>query len=335
MNSMSTTTRANSDKETRALDEKNRCVIIGWNAIARSSLDKINRKGQLHVVGFVHIEPLPTEVRSYKSVPILGEAKELGELKKKHRFVQAIIALDLHDYKQIHEVIQLCQKYGIQYNLVSDLYDIIYGHTIEQVFKEIARPPEISIRRFFDLTLSFIGLVVFSPIWLLIAIAIKLDSPGTVLYSQERVGKEGKIFRIFKFRTMVQDAEKLSGPVLANRQDPRITRMGRFLRKTRMDEIPQLLNVFIGQMSIIGPRPERPYFVEKYRREVPLYKNRLQMKPGITGLAQVTVGYDEDIDDVRNKIKHDLYYLEHSSSVWLNLKILLKTIWVIASGQGQ
>ncbi len=133
---------------------------------------------------------------------------------------------------------------------------------------------------------------------------------------------------------MVQDAEKLSGPKLATKNDSRITRVGKFLRKTRLDEIPQLINIILGDMSFIGPRPERPYFVEKYSRLVPFYKNRLRVKPGVTGLAQVNVGYDETIEDVAEKIKWDLYYIEHKS-ILLDFKILWKTFITVLTMQGQ
>ncbi len=134
---------------------------------------------------------------------------------------------------------------------------------------------------------------------------------------------------------MFTNAETLSGPTLASKNDPRITKVGLFLRKTRLDEIPQLINVLIGDMSFIGPRPERPYFVEKYTLEIPMYKNRLKMTPGITGLAQVYVGYDTSIEDVRNKLKYDLMYLENMKSPVFNMKILFKTFLVVVTGQGQ
>jgi lipopolysaccharide/colanic/teichoic acid biosynthesis glycosyltransferase len=134
---------------------------------------------------------------------------------------------------------------------------------------------------------------------------------------------------------MYIDAERLTGPTLAKKDDPRITKVGRLLRKTRIDEIPQLINVLIGDMSFIGPRPERPYFVEKYTHEIPMYKNRLKLKPGITGLSQVTFGYDENLEDVKNKLEYDLKYVENNDSLWVNLSIILKTVKVVLAGKGQ
>jgi exopolysaccharide biosynthesis polyprenyl glycosylphosphotransferase len=168
---------------------------------------------------------------------------------------------------------------------------------------------------------------------MIIAAMIKLNSHGPVLYRQIRVGKDGRHFKMLKFRSMKTDAEKHTGPVWAGRNDPRVTKVGRFLRRTHLDELPQFLNVVKGDMSLVGPRPERPFFVEKLSKEIPLYKHRHRVKPGITGWAQVKYKYDENIEDVRNKIKYDLFYIENNS--WrLDLKILFNTVYVMVAGKG-
>jgi lipopolysaccharide/colanic/teichoic acid biosynthesis glycosyltransferase len=168
---------------------------------------------------------------------------------------------------------------------------------------------------------------------MIIAAMIKLNSHGPILYRQMRVGKDGRHFKMLKFRSMKTDAEKHTGPVWAGRNDPRVTKVGRFLRKTHLDELPQFLNVVKGDMSLVGPRPERPFFVEKLSKEIPLYKHRHRVKPGITGWAQVKYKYDENIEDVRNKIKYDLFYIENNS--WrLDLKILFNTVYVMVAGKG-
>ncbi len=312
-------------------------VIIGLNRIGLTVYNNPRRflRPVEKVIGFVNVYPLE-EIDNVEQYPnILGHLSELAEIIEAHDIQKAIIAVDPHDVQKVHEVVQNCDQNNLKYDLISDLYDVVYGQTFKEILKDIQRPIEISFRRFFDLLVSLTLFILFLPSWILIAIAIKLDSPGTVLYSQERVGKNGRIFRIFKFRSMRSDAEKYAGPQLATRNDPRITRVGRFLRKTRLDELPQLINVIIGDMSLIGPRPERPYFVEKYKREIPFYVNRLKVKPGVTGLAQVETGYDESIEDVREKLKYDLYYIDHRDSLWLNLKILFKTVWVVLTAQGQ
>ncbi|MFC2085532.1 sugar transferase, partial [Bacteroidota bacterium] len=152
-------------------------------------------------------------------------------------------------------------------------------------------------------------------------------------YKQERMGLNGKIFKIIKYRSMIRDAEKISGPIWSSKNDFRITKVGKFIRKVRIDELPQMWNVLIGDMSLVGPRPERPYFVEKLSEELPLYKRRLKVRPGITGWAQVKHKYDETIEDVRTKLSYDLFYIENMS-LRNDLKILFRTIFVVLFGRG-
>ena len=172
------------------------------------------------------------------------------------------------------------------------------------------------------------------PLWIIIAFLIKVDSRGPILYKQKRVGKHNTTFNIFKFRSMIKEAEKQSGPVWAEKNDPRITKVGRFLRRFRLDELPQLLNVLKGDMSLVGPRPERPYFVEKLNQEYPFYMRRSKIRPGITGWAQIKHPYDEHLEDVREKLRYDFYYIENVD-IWLDLKIMLTTLWVMVSGKGR
>jgi lipopolysaccharide/colanic/teichoic acid biosynthesis glycosyltransferase len=180
------------------------------------------------------------------------------------------------------------------------------------------------IKRALDLVGASVLLLVLGPVMLFFAALIKLTSKGPAFFRQVRVGQGGKLFRIFKLRTMRVGAEKATGPVWARKRDHRITRLGRFLRKTHIDEFPQLLNVLTGDMSLVGPRPERPFFVNRFRHEIPNYEQRLAVKPGITGLAQVRYKYDESLADVRNKLTYDLVYIKRMS--WLmDARILLWT----------
>jgi len=312
-----------------------RTLIVGWNSIGLQCYNKFNNKYNIEIIGFINVNFSNVIFNVKFPKNLLGNLANINEIIRKYKINYIIVALDPHDYNKIHDVVRVCNNHHINYEIVSETYDVVYGHVVEQVFKELFKPGQITFRRVFDILSSTILLLFFLPLWIMVAIAIKLDSPGTVLFSQERVGLRGQIFRIYKFRTMVQDAEKLTGPILAGKKDPRVTRVGRFLRKTRIDEIPQLLNVLVGDMSMIGPRPERPYFVEKYINEIPMYKNRLKAKPGITGYAQVNLGYDSGIQDVKEKLKYDLYYINNASSLKLNLKIFIKTFWVIITGKGQ
>jgi lipopolysaccharide/colanic/teichoic acid biosynthesis glycosyltransferase len=216
-------------------------------------------------------------------------------------------------------------------------------------------------KRSVDIVGALVGMILTLPVWLILPILIKLDSPGPVFYSQTRVGLDrrrnsrrycqrtdseerrrrerrqedyqGSVFRMFKFRTMVDNAEGSSGPVWATTNDPRITRLGAFMRKSRLDEIPQFLNVLSGEMSLVGPRPERPKFVADLAEEVEDYTRRLEAKPGVTGLAQVESGYDSSLSTVTEKVKYDLEYIDNWS-LWLDIKILLRTVVVVLTGRG-
>ena len=187
------------------------------------------------------------------------------------------------------------------------------------------------IKRMADVTVSLLGLFLTAPLSLLAALAIRLDSPGPVIFRQRRSGLEGEPYTLFKFRTMRQDAERATGAVWAGKNDPRVTRVGRFLRTTRLDEIPQLVNVLRGQMSLVGPRPERPEFVEQLKKSIPFYEERLLVPPGITGWAQVMYPYAASIEAARFKLQFDIYYIKHASLVF-DLSILLKTFKTILAG---
>ncbi|MBI3997056.1 MAG: sugar transferase [Candidatus Omnitrophica bacterium] len=189
------------------------------------------------------------------------------------------------------------------------------------------------LKRIFDAASALVGVLLVSPVMALIALAVKLESKGAVIYAQERVGRFGQTFKMYKFRSMRIDAE-LSGPVWASAEhDPRLTRLGGFLRHTHLDELPQLFNVIKGDMSLVGPRPERPYFVESLNREIARYDERLLIKPGMTGLAQVHYRYDQTIADVEKKLRYDLLYVKRMC-LMLDARILAWTLLVVVSGRG-
>jgi exopolysaccharide biosynthesis polyprenyl glycosylphosphotransferase len=201
-----------------------------------------------------------------------------------------------------------------------------------ELTQPVNRSSYAPVKRAFDFSMT----LVTAPLWLLLSaivwVAVKLDSPGSALYHQERIGRNGKPFTLHKFRTMVDDAE-VDGPRFALPNDPRITRAGRFLRKSRLDELPQLWNVIKGDLSIIGPRPERPVFVEQFEDEIPFYASRHLIRPGVTGWAQVNYGYADDLADAVEKLTYDLYYVKHSSP-WLDLHIFGLSIWTVLTGSG-
>jgi exopolysaccharide biosynthesis polyprenyl glycosylphosphotransferase len=192
----------------------------------------------------------------------------------------------------------------------------------------------LAVKRILDVTLSGALLVITAPLMALVAIAIKLDTPGPAVFSQERVGFMGRRFMVHKFRSMRQDAERNTGPVWAQENDNRVTRVGALLRKCRIDELPQLWNVFLGEMSFVGPRPERPYFVDLLKEKIPYFDLRHYVKPGITGWAQVMYPYGASVEDSHHKLEFDLYYAKNNS-LYLDILVLLKTIGVVARGAGR
>jgi len=188
------------------------------------------------------------------------------------------------------------------------------------------------LKRIFDVGAALIGVVIVAPILVLVALAVKWTSPGPIIYHQERVGRFGDVFKIYKFRTMVMDAEA-SGPIWASRDsDPRVTPIGTFLRQSHLDELPQLFNILKGDMSLVGPRPERPHFVERLDREIPRYDERLLIKPGLTGLAQVHVRSDQSIADVKKKLRFDRFYIKRMCLA-LDAKILVWTAVMLLTGR--
>jgi exopolysaccharide biosynthesis polyprenyl glycosylphosphotransferase len=313
-------------------------AIIGFNSKGLLAYQRMKNqlKDRENLLGIIDINDRPNfNIRNFKDVNYLGQIQNFSQLRQDLDINHVLIAIDAKDVSRIHEIIDICKKDQINYEFAAELQDVVYGNTIRDIFLDLRRPWQPTRRQIIYSIFAFILMLLLIPLFLITSLLIKLDSRGPIFYSQERVGKGGRIFRIFKFRTMFVDAEKYSGPQLAIKGDPRITRIGKLLRKSRIDEIPQLINVVIGDMHFIGPRPERPYFVEKYSREIPMYKNRLQVKPGITGLAQVLSGYDESLEDVKSKLRYDLQYIEYYYSIRMHVDILFKTVKVILTGGGQ
>jgi exopolysaccharide biosynthesis polyprenyl glycosylphosphotransferase len=209
----------------------------------------------------------------------------------------------------------------------------IFGVPLMVLLQDHMPAWQAQIKRLMDITVSALILLGGAPLWIILGLIIRATSSGPAIYRQVRVGQNGKNYTMLKFRSMHSDAEKRAGPQWATEDDPRITPVGRFIRKTRLDEIPQFINVLKGEMSLVGPRPERPFFVEQLKKEIPWYVRRIKMKPGITGWAQVKHKYDSSIEDVKQKVLYDLYYFENMSLA-LDVKIILRTILVVFTGKG-
>lgn len=209
----------------------------------------------------------------------------------------------------------------------------LFGSGLLSMILSFVRKAYRLAKRTFDIAAGTVGVLIFAPFFILIALAVKLTSLGPIFYKQIRVGKDGELFEMLKFRTMKTDAEKTTGPIWAAKNDSRLTPIGGILRKSHLDEIPQFINVLHGEMSLIGPRPERPVFVEKFKTLIPDYEKRLQVKPGITGLAQVWHNYDETIQDVKKKVKYDLLYIK-KMCFWADIAIMFRTVRVMMTGEG-
>jgi len=318
-------------------------LIVGTTVKAKELCDSVRSYPALgyKIVGIV---PAVHEqrVNEYNSVPILGSFDELSNLIDEYQIKDILIALDSTEHHKLLSIISSCNSHDVSLKIIPDLYDIIsgqartnqiYGFPLIEIMPELMQQWEYAVKRTLDIIVSFLILFIGLPVWLIVALAIRLESKGPVLYTQRRVGKDGKHFHIIKFRSMYENAEDESGPVWANKKDPRVTHIGKIIRKLRIDEVPQFINVLDGKMSLVGPRPERPFFVEQLSKEIPLYTRRLKVRPGITGWAQVKHKYDESIDDVRKKVEYDLYYIENMS-IRMDLKILFNTIAVVLLGKG-
>ncbi|PKL83333.1 MAG: sugar transferase [Ignavibacteriae bacterium HGW-Ignavibacteriae-3] len=318
-------------------------LIIGFNSKSNEIHKSIIKFRELGLDVVAYAAANETELKKeYKNIPVVDTIHSLENIIDNYNIKNVIISLGRHEEETILEVISRCEGKNVEIKIVPDLYDIIsgqakvsqlYAFPLIDVMPELMPEWEKKIKRLMDILLSFILILITLPVTLIMCLLIKLESKGPVFYRQDRSGMNGKIFRIVKFRTMVTDAEKHSGPVWSTKDDPRITRVGKFLRRVRLDEIPQAFNILKGDMSFVGPRPERPFFVEKLSLEIPLYKRRLKVRPGITGWAQVKHKYDETIEDVKMKLRYDLFYIENMS-LRMDFKILFRTIFVVLFGKG-
>ncbi len=318
-------------------------LLIGFNERSKEVADRLLKFKQLGLdpVGFIAVDKSNLG-KEYKGIPVIGAIDEIPKIVKEKNIKETIIALLENDEETIMNIIAKFDSLGVSIKIVPDLYQIVTGQVrkssvyevpLMEINPQLMTEWERKLKRLMDIVVSLIILILSLPITIITAIFIKLESPGPVIFKQERVGLNGKIFKIYKFRSMINDAEKKTGPVWAGKNDPRITKVGKFIRKVRIDEIPQMVNVLKGEMSLVGPRPERPYFVEKFAKEIPFYKRRLLVKPGITGWAQVKHKYDESIEDVKTKLKYDLFYIENMS-IRMDLKILFRTVFTVLLGKG-
>jgi len=316
-----------------------RILIVGVNDVGKNIIRELKDKSRwgYKVVGAVSRNPSGDKT-GVEDVPILGHMKDLSEIARQHLINRLIITTPVRE-RELVEELTVSDLDNISIEVVPDLYEIFVGKIDHSTLSDIplvkltAEPVSDWVRflkRTIDVVGAFVLLVLTSPILLLTALMVKLNSPGPILFKQERVGKGEKIFKLYKFRTMVKDAEAETGPVLASEDDPRITSIGQTLRKYRIDELPQLFNIIKGDMSFVGPRPERPFFVKNFKEEVAGYAERFKVKPGVTGLAQVSGFYASTAE---TKLKYDLIYIYHQS-IFLDIKVIFHTLRVVLTGRG-
>jgi sugar transferase (PEP-CTERM system associated) len=318
-----------------------RVLIVGAGTTARMVARQIQTEHDFgyRVVGFINDEPGGQGVLNPAT---LGHAEDIPRIVKDHDVDRIVVGLsDRRGKLPISELLE-AKLSGVYVEDATSMYERLTGKILVDDLKPsmlifsdgfvISRWTRIQ-KRAIDLTLASIGAILSAPLALLTAIAVKLDSDGPALYGQVRVGEGGRPFTVWKFRSMRTDAEKGGKPIWATDQDNRITRVGRFIRKTRLDELPQFWNVLRGDMSFVGPRPERPFFVEQLAREIPFYQQRHAVKPGLTGWAQVKYQYGSSVEDAMEKLRYDLYYIKHLS-VSLDVSIVFDTVKVILFGKG-
>lgn len=291
--------------------------------------------------GFLHL-PDKSKNHFLGKLKNFGSIERLDEVIRGRKIEEVIVALDTEDKEKLTGVIDRLEGLPVKVKIVPGIYDFIMGRVktthimgspLIEIFPQILSTTEAFIKRAMDVVVSLLALAILSLLYLVIAILVKLNSKGPVFYRQERIGKWGRPFKIIKFRTMYINAES-AGPALSSSHDPRITRVGRILRKTRLDELPQFWNVLVGEMSLVGPRPERQFFIDQIMEKAPHYRHLHRVRPGITSWGQVKFGYAENVDEMVERLKFDILYIENMSLL-LDLKILFYTVWVMIEGRGK
>jgi exopolysaccharide biosynthesis polyprenyl glycosylphosphotransferase len=312
-------------------------LIVGGGERARAITRALKQASRVsyRVIGFVDDDPA-MRGNLLDGLPMLGRSGDLPWLVRQLEIQEIVVAIERHVESDLFQLLVACHGLGAQVSYMPDLYDKLSRRIPIQhidpawalnIMQKLPSRLSLSGKRLMDLVLAGVGLLILAPLFPFVALAIRLDSPGPVFYRQIRSGRAGRPFAILKFRTMSTDAEKDGQARWATEDDPRITRVGRILRKTRVDELPQLHNVLRGEMSIVGPRPERPEFIEQLEQDIPFYRTRLMVKPGLTGWAQIHYRYGSSVEDALIKLQYDFHYLR-CWSLWLDLYVIFRTFGV-------
>lgn len=316
-------------------------LLIGTGPTAqklKEDLDQAKVWEGFNIQGFIEITPQNSINHSMN----LGQWNELPQLIKKHQIEDIILCNETNESEYVPQIIDIIQNEDIHLKMLPNDYNLVLGMVkmnnilgtmLAEVDFEVMPYWQKFIKRGMDIFCSSLALLILSPIFIVIAIAVKLNSKGPIFFTQERIGLRGIPFKIIKFRSMRADAEK-SGPQLSSDNDDRRTSVGVFLRQTRLDELPQFINVLLGQMSLVGPRPERQFFIDQIIEKAPIYKRLHRVKPGITSWGQIKYGYAEDVSEMIDRMKFDILYLENMS-LGLDIKIMFNTVLIMIQGRGK
>lgn len=317
-------------------------LIVGGNEKAIEIYQELLAAPNMinHFVGFIQVNGRDNLLS--KHLPHLGKVLDLEQVMSELQVEEVIIAIESSDHDRLQSIISRIDNGRIRIRVLPDMYSIlagsvdmtnIYGALLIEINPDVMPYWQRTLKRIMDVFFSLVALICLIPVFIFSAVVVKLSSPGPIFFMQERVGKGGKIFKIIKFRTMYLDAEK-QGPQLSKEGDPRITSVGRFMRKTRLDEFPQFFNVLMGQMSLVGPRPERQYYIDQIVQIEPQYMHLTRVRPGITSWGQVKYGYAENVDQMLQRMKFDLIYMKNRSLA-LDIKIMFYTVIIVFKAQGK